>query len=211
MTPALQAALAARNVTIFGAVEMVLPSRTIRVLDGSGALTIGGNSFTGRDAVFGVLGSIDPLTDGLDDEAPALRLEMIPPTSTAAATLTSAANQGAQVRMWFGALNANGTPVPDPELLFLGEIDTATLSWDATTRRVEFEIVSIFERFFDTEQGNRLSNAFHQKVWPGELGLEFVTGVTERIYWGVRPPAGGIRNGGGGGSPTSPGDRVDFV
>ena len=35
-----------------------------------------------------------------------------------------------------------------------------------------------------TEEGRRLSDAFHQLVWPGEMGLAFVTDVETTVPWG---------------------------
>jgi hypothetical protein len=47
------------------------------------------------------------------------------------------------------------------------------------------------ERLFFNDEGIRLAPAFHQQVWPGEDGLNHVTGVTDLIYWGSRAPTSG--------------------
>ena len=67
-----------------------------------------------------------------------------------------------------------------------GELDVPTVTWDANDRRLEFKATSIAERLFATEEGKRLSDAFHQKVWPGELGLAFVTDVETYVPWGQK-------------------------
>ena len=82
-----------------------------------------------------------------------------------------------------------GLVVPDPMVLFDGEIDVPTLRWRQRGREVEYRVVSVFEKFFDQEEGIRLSDSHHQSLWPGELGLSYVTGVTEQVYWGADAPA----------------------
>jgi hypothetical protein len=45
-------------------------------------------------------------------------------------------------------------------------------------------------RLLEENAERKLSDSFHQAVWPGELGLEFVTTVTRKIYWRANDPAG---------------------
>lgn len=192
MTPDLAAALAQPRVTMFNAVQIAFPGRTVRLLNGNGRLTLFGNSFAGRDAVFGTLGAIDELEEGSGDEAPALSIDLHPPADSAASTICNAAMQGAAVSVWVGAIDPNtGAVVPDPESLGKFMVDVPILISSEKGRRVSLQLVSALERAFDTDRGNSLSNGFHQSVWPGERGLEYVTGVAQRIYWGQRAPAMG--------------------
>lgn len=186
MTPALAAAIAADRALLFGAIEINFPGYDLRLVDGSAELMMGGEKFVGRDPTFGTISSIDSLTDGAGDQAPRVSLSLLPPSDTAAASLASAPMQRSRVRFWLGVLDMpTGIVVPDPLLLFDGELDVATMKWGMRTREVEYRIVSVFERFFDLEEGIRLSDSWHQSVWPGELGLSFVTGVTENVPWGT--------------------------
>lgn len=51
--------------------------------------------------------------------------------------------------------------------------------------------VSSSERFFEDNEGARLSDGFHQEVWPGELGMANATGIGKRDYWGAdKAPSG---------------------
>ncbi len=52
------------------------------------------------------------------------------------------------------------------------------------------EITSDDELFFFTDDGIRLSDTFHQYLWPGETGLFDVTGILRQIYWGTSPQSG---------------------
>jgi hypothetical protein len=40
------------------------------------------------------------------------------------------------------------------------------------------------------DEGVRASNGYHQSVWPGELGLEYMTGTDKNLYWGAKRPVG---------------------
>ena len=195
MSPAMEAALGADRATIFGAIRMDLPGRTVRLLVGSGFVrfSVDGTieTFTGSDDVVGVFSAIDTLTDGMGDEAPALSLTFIPAKDAAAAQLASVAMQGSPVRLWLGAIDPmSGLVIGDPLLLFNGLLDVASLKVSSTGRTVDYEITSIFEDFFLSDDGARLSDTFHQYLWPDELGCAFVTYVAGQIYWGTSSPDG---------------------
>lgn len=191
MTPQLDAALAGFAPTIFGAVEILLPGYALRLIDGAGQVSFGGNTFLGRDTTFGVIDSVDVIADGTGDEAPQVTLTLLPASDAAAASLAAASMQGSEVQIFLGALDpATGLVIPDPMLVFLGILDVPTLKASASSRTLEYTIASVFENFFSDDEGARLSDTFHQSVWPGELGLSYVTGVDETVVWGAdTPPA----------------------
>jgi hypothetical protein len=78
-----------------------------------------------------------------------------------------------------------------PELKFDGEIDKPRLqvgeSWSLT-----LECGTQAERQLEPNADWRLNNSFHQKIWPGELGLQFVDGVTRKKEWRSRPENPGV-------------------
>ena len=191
MSPALDQALAGPNPTIFGAIEIVLPAHTIRLIAGSRTIIIDAKTFTGRDGTYGVVYSIEDLTDGTGDQAPAIRLTLIPESEAAASDLSSAAMQGSQVTLWLGAVDpATGLVIGEPLVVFLGQLDVPTLKSGSNSYLLELEITSVFEEFFFNDDGARLSDTFQQYVWPGETGLANCTNVLHQIYWGANPPAG---------------------
>ncbi|MDO9489036.1 MAG: hypothetical protein Q7J32_11725 [Sphingomonadaceae bacterium] len=214
LTPQMDAALAAASPTWFGAVRIDLPGYTLRLLDGAGFAAFadgseGGGTYLGRDPVYGVLAAIDEISDGIGDEAPALGLTLHPASDAAAADLASPAMQGSPVSIFVGAIDrATGLVVPDPELLFVGELDVPTLRSGRGTRSLELELVSTFERFFADDEGARLSDGFHRSVWPGEDGLAFVTGVEKTVYWGMDAPPQAVVAGSAGGSFAARGGRI---
>jgi hypothetical protein len=197
MDPTLQAALAAPAPTIVGAVEILLPGYALRLLDGAAEIPLNGHLFVGRDETFGVLASISDLTENLDDEAPQIEIEIHPSDASAAATLANSTMQGAQVSVIVAAIDPyTGNAIGTPEVKFLGEVDVPTLTISENGRRVlKFTVVSVWERLFDIDEGVRASDGWHQSIWPGELGLSFMTGTDKNLYWGAKRPNGVTQGG----------------
>lgn len=200
LTPAMDAALSADTPLVCGLLKITLPSGALRLMDGSGQLVFGGEVYVGRDPVFGSLASVDAIEDGVGDEAPALSFTLLPGSDASAASLAAPEMQGSPVSLWLAAVDrTTGLVIPDPLLLFTGELDQPTLTVDKGVRELEFECVSGFERLFDNDEGIRLADSWHKGVWPGELGLSNVSGISKTIYWGVEAPVSSISYGGGGG------------
>lgn len=199
LSPALDAALAGPSPLIFGAIEISLPDYDLRLLDGAGTLSFGGRTFHGRDPVYGVLAAIEDIGDGVSEQAPAVGITLLPASDAAAASLAAPTMQGSPVSIWVGAVDpGSGTVIADPYLIFVGELDVPTLKSGPHSRSLDYEVVSVFERFFDDDEGARLSDGFHRSVWPDERGFVFVTGVTETVYWGMDAPPGAVVAGSGG-------------
>lgn len=187
--PVLQAALQADSPFLFGAVQIDFPDYTLRVLDGSGELTIDGQLFTGFDPVFGVLDTISAHEEAIAEEAPELTIGFLPPDASAAATLASGLMQGSQVRIMLGAFDpVSNSVIGVPEQLFLGEVDVPTYELSQGRRSVSYTVVSVFERLFEVHEGERASDGWHQAIWPGEKGFEHVTGTVKNLYWMAKRP-----------------------
>lgn len=186
LTLAFDAELKKPAPTIFGAIAIDLPGYALNLLDGSGVLTFAGRTFTGRDAIFGTLSTVEEISDGFGDTAPAVSITLLPASDAAAASLAGPTMQGSPVYFYVGAVNvATGLVIPDPHLLAVMELDVPTLHKEANSRSLEYECVSVFERLFETDEGARLAPGFHKSIWPGELALDEITGVTQTYYWGV--------------------------
>jgi hypothetical protein len=206
LTPAMDTALQQRFATVFGALKVQLPDRTICLLDGASTVTFGGHTYTGRDSLFGILDSVDVVKDGTGDTAPSMSITLLPDGNSDAATICSPTFQGSSVELYIGAISPDtGEVIPSPLLIFSGELDQPVLTVDQGTRELEFECASAFERLFSGDEGIRLSDAHHKSVWPGETGLSQVTGIQKTVYWGVDKPAGSITYGNGGFSGGSDG------
>lgn len=177
-------------VLMFVGVEIQLPDNGwLRLLDGSGVVTFSGKTFTGKDPSFGVLSSLEAITDGFGDSAPSLNIGINLATADGSAILGGQQMQGRTVQVWLGALNtATGAPVGTPLLIFLGEVDQPVLTVGSGTRTMNLACVSVWERLFDDSQGVRLTNAYHQAAWPGEKGFQFISTVQRQLPWGSDTP-----------------------
>lgn len=203
MTPQMGAALAGRRVMLLGLLKVVLPNHTILLCDGSIAVTWNGDTFTGRDSLFGTIGEIEEIAEETGDTMPGLDVTLLPPSLSAAVDLCNPAMQGALTLGWLAAVDPEtGAVIPDPELLFGGEVDLPLLETDRGQRAVTLQIASVFERLMEPDEGVRLADSFHRYVWPGELGLANMTGAGIDRLWGPgdKPPAATyVPQGGGGG------------
>ncbi|KTW00453.1 hypothetical protein [Sphingomonas sanguinis] len=199
LTPALDGALKADMPLVFGAVAIDLPDQAVNLLDGAGVLSFGNRTFVGHDETFGTIASVEDLTDGVGDSAPAFQLTLLPSGDAAAAHLAAPTMQGSPVMVWLGAVDrVTGQPIPDPHLVFLGELDVPTLHSEEHARRLDYEIVSVFERLFEDDESVRLSAGHHRSIFPNEAGMDFVTGVAETVYWGVPGVQGAVSTYSGG-------------
>ena len=190
LAPALDIALGADRALVTVFIEVTLPGYGLRLLAGSGVVRWGAKIFSGIDARFGALSSIDEVEDGTSDEAPTFGFTMHPSSEATAAQLCSATFQGSPVSLWLaGVYPDTGLLVPDPYLLFTGFLDQPTLKVDKGVREVDFACVSQFDILLEEDEGARLSDAFHQSIWPGETGFANVTGIEKSIYWGTATPS----------------------
>ncbi|TCM17202.1 hypothetical protein EDF56_106318 [Novosphingobium sp. PhB165] len=190
MDAALKNALAQPTVLLFGALKIELPDYNLCLLDGSASIVIAGETYTGQDPTFGTLSDISELSEEDGDDAPEITVTLYPPSLSATAVLANPSMQGCTATLMVGAADPlTGMAIGTPEILFLGEIDVPTVGTDGTgARTLSFTIVSVFERLFEVEEGQRATNGWHQSIWPGELGLDFMTGTDLNLYWGTKPP-----------------------
>ncbi|NJR80461.1 hypothetical protein [Sphingomonas corticis] len=200
LTPQLDAKLRTDAPVVFGAVTVSLPDYEVNLLDGSGVLAFGGRTYVGDDATFGTISEVEDLTDGAGDSAPAFSMTLLPASDAAAATLARPQMQGSPVMVWIGAVDElTGMAVPDPHLIFVGELDVPTLRSSEHGRALDYEVTSVFERLFEDDESARLSPGHHRSIFPNEAGLDYVTGVSQPVYWGIagNPSAISYQNGAG--------------
>lgn len=202
--------------------KIELPGHTIRLVDGAGEVVHGGETYTGEDAIYGVLDAVEEMTEQVGTEAPTVRFTFLPASLPALADITNPANQGSPIYTWFTAVDqASGLVIGEPELLFAGELDTAEVEASENATVISFDAVSAWERLFEANEGHRLNNQFWQSIYPGALGMQFVTEIQRDLPWGYdapRPRVVSDTNGGRGevgGSPIGGGGigggTIDFI
>src|SRR5690606_31007688 len=96
--------------------------------------------------------------------------------------------QRSRVRFWIAEYDVEeGTIVGTPDLMFDGQIDQTTWT-GGSTRELSMSIDSTAERLFERNNGNRLSDSWHESVWPGEKGHANATGLAVPVAWGAEKP-----------------------
>lgn len=184
LSPAIATALQGSSVAAFYAFRCQLPTGNIALLDGSGTVTFGGLTYTGSDPVFGKLLAIGTIEESLATEAPVLSVTIAPATANTAVSLSNG-TQGSPAQLYFGLVNpVLGTVIGTPELLFSGSLEFARTTVTADMHTCELE-VSSFEKLFIPSEGERLNDAWHQSIFPGETGLsQSVSSVVVDPVWG---------------------------
>lgn len=187
------------RIGLTGLLKIELPEHTVLLCDG-GFKIWNGDTFRGRDPVFGVIASVEGLEEGVGDEIPALELELAPPTDTAPAELSQPGFQRSSVQFWVAEFDPDTDQIiGTPQLEFLGQIDQTSLRVGRAERTLATTIVSTGERAFARNIGNSLSPAFHKKLFPGELGHDNASGLKVSTAWGVESPPRATGSGGGAG------------
>ncbi len=183
-----------------GLIKIELPTGTVRLCDG-GLVKWSAETFTARDGVFGAVGELEGLTEGLGDEVPALSLKLLPDKSAAADDLAQPGFQTARARFWIAEVDpATSAVIGTPSLQFDGQLDQGTITLGKDSREVRYTVVSRAERLFNKADGNSLSPTFHKSVWSGETGHDQANGLTIPVAWGTDAPVttnSGAYGGGG--------------
>lgn len=182
-------------VKLVGLMKMELrDGRIIRLCDGGfvhADVGVGAETFLSADPIFGVVGSMEPFTEGVGDEVPAFQITFLPNSTASAAEISAPGMQGSVTRFWIAELNAaTDLPVEAPDLLFHGQIDTALLRIGKGKRELDISFVSTAERLFAGNEGNSLNPLFHKRIYPGELGEDNATGLGTAVAWGTEAQPG---------------------
>ena len=178
-------------------VRLDMPGAPICLTDGGFAVHDAGEgegpeTYFGRHPVYGVLSSVGSIKDGADAQTTRVDIVILPASDVATAALGNPSTQGVRVQWWEGVIDpVTGGLMGLPELKFDGEIDKPRLqvgdSWSLT-----LECGTQAERQLERNADWRLNDAFHQTIWPGELGLIYVDGVARKNEWRQRPENPGL-------------------
>lgn len=178
----------APNLLLTGLIEITLPTATIRLCDG-GFVYKDGQKFASADPTFGAIEAVDVIEEKVGDEAPGGSMTFLPASIAAAADLSQPSFQGSPIKVWVAEVSeATGEIVGDPELVADLELDTTMLRLGRGTRTLEMGFICVAERLFNVNEGNVLSERFHESIWPGENGFDNATGVGGPVAWGTESP-----------------------
>lgn len=179
-----------RRIRLSGLLKLELrDGRVMRICDG-GWVPWGAEKFVARDPTFGILGAMEAFEEGVGDEVPAFSLTFLPATTAAAADLAAPGMQGSRLRLWTAELDdLTGQIVGTPDQQFDGMLDQVTFVVGLRKRELRMTIVPRGERFFNSNDGNNLSDTFHKSVYPGERGEENASDSVS-VAWGTEASPG---------------------
>ena len=162
----------------------------IRWTDG-GFVSWSGNLYASEDSTYGWLGGIGAIEDGADGQATVCDLTIIC-DETALALWVDPTVQGSIVTVHLGTLDRDtGRLIGGPDLLFRGELDQPRLSAGAGLTLI-FDCITEEARMLEPNEEQRMTDSFHQSVWPGDLGCEHISDVEKKIYWRANDPNNAI-------------------
>lgn len=160
---------------------------TVLLCDG-GFIVFDSETYRSSDPLLGTIASMQALGEGTGPEVPAMELVLLPPEDSTPGDLVQPGWQTSRARFWIGEYDPEaGTLVGDPDLVFDGQLDQASLSVGAT-RELAVTVVSLAERLFERNTGNTLTGTWHKSIWPGELGHDNATGLAVQVAWGTASP-----------------------
>jgi len=188
MSPEMEAAYDGSGFFEWAALKIEFPDRTVRLLDTSGWIDLGGDEvYLGEDEVYGVWATADDISDGVDSEAPRFQFGLVVPDPEVAQSLIAADRQGSPVTVLTGLFDPSaGVVLPGYETEFVGTFDEAVRRVNPNgADLVECDSVSVFERLMENAEGVRLNGAWHKSRHPGELGLDHIVDIEKTLPWGT--------------------------
>lgn len=147
---------------------------------GYGTLTYNGIGYLG----LGTLGTISPVQETTDLSARGISMQLSGvPTALVYEALTDD-YQGRACSVMFGALSLTAGLVASPITIFSGRMDVMQLSDDGQTSQITMTAENKLIDFKRTRE-IRYTDEEQQRLYAGDLGLEFVNAIQEKtIYWG---------------------------
>lgn len=180
ITPAMDAALAARGVRPRLLFEGDFVSGSVHVWTGLGDLDWGGQTWTGLGTLIG----ISEIEESPDVVAQSITVTLAGVDQLTVALAIVDASQGLPGRAWLALVAADGTVISDPVLAFAGRLDVPIIDDGADTCTISITYES---RFVDPNRSRdwRYTHESQQALYPGDRGFEYVTTLqNKKITWG---------------------------
>ena len=184
-----------KQIALTGLLRIELPDRTLRYCDG-GFFKFNGETYRSFDDVFGTVGTVEAVKEGIGDIVPAVNMTLLIPDASGVADVSKPGNQKSRVVFTIAEYDVETGLIQSSNKQFDGQLDQTVFVISRDRKELGITVVSLAERLFEGNIGNTLNSTFHKSVWPGEKGHDNATGLTVDVAWGVESPR---RNGGGGG------------
>lgn len=165
-------------------------SVTIRWTDG-GFLRWGGNLYRAK-TTYGVISRTDEIVDGIDNEVTSCGIDVLPADQDAYDAMVAYEAQGSVITQHLAAVDfATGLLIGEPDLLLTSEVDEVTVA--AAAGGITIHTITEEARMLEPDDQRRATDAFHQSIWPGELGYSNKTTLRRKRYWRLDNPNNAIR------------------
>lgn len=156
-------------------------STPVYLWNGYGNLVYNSTTYLG----LGTFGTISPVQETTDLAARGISMKLSGvPTASVAIALTEN-YQGRECSIMFGALSPTaGTLISSPVTVFSGRMDVMQISDDGHSAEI---IVTAESKLMDFKRPReiRYTDEEQQQLYSGDVGLEFVNDIQEKVvYWG---------------------------
>lgn len=176
MSSLMQTTSAASVVEPFFAIELYLPTQTLRMWTGNYNITIGGNVYLGAGDVM----SVSEIAETGDIQASGATISISGIPSSYLSMALSTQYQGRSCRIYFGFLSSPSDMVE----VFSGEIDTMDIDERGDTCTVVVTVENILV-LLERPVVRRFTHEDQQTRYPGDLGLIFVATLQDKeIFFG---------------------------
>lgn len=191
-------------------VTLAFDSGTLYFWTGIGNLSYGGNTFTGT----GNLGDVSIVTETADMRPTGATLKLSGVASSLISIMLGEHYQGRAATIRYAVFDANWAMV-EALTVFAGRMDVMRLIDAGELVEVTLTVEHRMIAFDRPQEVYFYTHVDQQRLYSGDLGLEFVAPLADKtIYWGrVQPgavPSGGSGGGTSGGDPSggAPGGQV---
>ena len=158
-------------------------SGTVRLWSGYGNLSWNGYTWVGGGKIIG----ISDLSETANIVANGVTVTMSGVDPSDVSTVLANAEQNRPGKIWFGVLDSSGNVVADPFQVFSGTLDVPSIEDDGTqTCRITLSYENRLAILLRPAEA-RYTHEYQQQLYPGDLGLEYVSSIQEKeIKWGKR-------------------------
>ena len=182
---AVATAIAAGVVPIAFFAEFQFAGGTVRMW--TGYASISWNSQTWLAA--GDFGGLSPVDETTEVGAAGLTFTLSGIPSSLLSVALADHYRGRACKLWMAIMNTGATAVVDAYPVFGGRMDVMNIEDAGETSKITIQAES---RLIDLTRARtvRYTNEEQQRLFPGDLGLEYVAKLAEKpLYWGVPSPA----------------------
>lgn len=162
--------------------EQDLPDASVlRLWDGNGPLSYNDKLYLGN----GWLTAVSPASEDSEIKSDGFQVQLNSVPVEVISIVLSSLRHGLEGRIYFAALDDNGTVLFEPYLMCSGWLDVPEFVDDGSSA---FLTLSYETDIHDLDQPNetRYTDGEQQRLFPGDKGFEHVAGIQDkRIFWGL--------------------------